>query len=125
MEFHISRAQRDRLDVDGLLFSYTGNVIFANVAASRRLASRLNDARGAAAEPADVVNAGALFAMGIIDELNHALIAHYRKEIDPSVHAEALRWFADKVGAYNVEKLLLSFVERFPNVAVSQSIKAR
>jgi glycosidase len=120
MEFHISRTQRDRLDVDGLLFSYTGNVIFANVAASRRLASRLNDARGTAAEPANVVNAGALFAMGIIDELNHALIAHYRKEIDPSVHAEALRWFVGKVGADNVEKLLLSFVEWFPNVAVYQ-----
>jgi glycosidase len=118
MEFHISRTQRDRLDVDGLIFGYTGNIIFANVAASRRLASRLNDARGPAADPTDLVNAGALFAMGMIDELNHALIAHYRKEIDPSVHSAALLWLASRVGEENVERLLLAFVERFPNVAV-------
>ena len=31
MEFHISRAIREKLAIDGLLFSYTGNVIFANV----------------------------------------------------------------------------------------------
>jgi glycosidase len=117
MEFHISRLQRDGLDVDGLLFSYTGNVLFANVAASRKLAARLNEARDPS-DPAGAVNAGALFAMGMIDELNHALIAHYRKEIDPTVHSEALRWLSDKVGAEQVDKLLLRFVELFPNVAV-------
>ena len=118
MEFHISRAQRDRLDIEGLVFGYTGNVVFANVAASRRLASRLNELREPGAGQAEPINAGALFAMGIIDELNHALIAHYRKEIDPSVHSDALRWLSERVGAENVERLLLAFVERFPGVAV-------
>ena len=33
MEFHISREIRDRLELDDLLLSYTGNVVFANVAA--------------------------------------------------------------------------------------------
>ncbi len=46
MEFHISRAVRDRLALDDLLFSYTGNVVFANVAASRKLAQKMNEARG-------------------------------------------------------------------------------
>ncbi len=41
MEFHISGAIRKRLDLSDLLFSFTGNVVFANVAASRRLAQRL------------------------------------------------------------------------------------
>src|SRR5271170_4945966 len=94
MEFHISRAVRDKLNTDELLFSYTGNVVFGNVAASRKLASQLNQSRGPEADPANTINAGALFAMGLIDELNHALAARYRKEIDPSVHAEAIRWFA-------------------------------
>ena len=124
MEFHISRAIREKLAIDGLLFSYTGNVVFANVAASRKLANRLNEIREAQSEgqldPAKVVNAGALFAMGLIDELKHAFVARYRKEIDPDVLGDALRWFAAKVGRENVDRLLLSFVELFPSVAVYQ-----
>jgi len=120
MQFHISRGIRERLKIDGLLFSYTGNVIFANVAASRTMANELNEARGAGADPAKVVNAGALFAMGMIDELNHALVARYRREIDPAALSEAIRWFAGKIGPENVERLLLSFVDQFPNVEVYQ-----
>jgi hypothetical protein len=120
MEFHISRAIRETVDMDGLLFSYTGNVVFANVAASRKLANRLNEIRGTDADPAKTVNGGALFAMGLIDELNHALVARYREEIDPAVHAEALRWFAEKVGPAEIERLLLTFVDQFPTVAVYQ-----
>ena len=66
------------------------------------------------------MNAGALFAMGMIDELNHALVARYRREIDPSVLSEAIRWFAAKIEPANLERLLLAFVEQFPNVAVYQ-----
>jgi hypothetical protein len=118
MEFHISRAVRERLDLDELLFSYTGNVVFGNVAASRKLAQKLNDARGTEAEPAEVANAGALFAMGLIDELNHALVARYRKEIDPDVLSDAMRWFEAETSPADVERMLLAFTEQFPNVAV-------
>lgn len=120
MEFHISRSLRAQLGVDGLLFSYSGNVVFADVTASRRLASRLNEIRNAAKDPERIVHAGALYAMGMIDELNHALIAHYRREVDPALHADALKWFETQVGAESVEKLLVRFTERFPNVAVYQ-----
>jgi glycosidase len=118
MEFHISRALRENLDIDGLIFSYTGNIVFGDVAASRKLAAQLNAARGPEADPADSMNAGALFAMGLIDEFSHALVARYRKEIDPSVHAEAIRWFASKLDPGKIDQLLLTFVEQFPNVAV-------
>ncbi len=118
MEFHISRSLRDRLKLDDLLFSYTGNVVFANVAASRRLAQKLNEIRGAETNPERTVNAGALFAMGLIDELNHALVARYRREIDPSVLTEAVRWFEKQAGPEAVERLLRAFTEQFPNMAV-------
>ncbi|WP_263359043.1 alpha-amylase family protein [Acidicapsa ligni] len=122
MEFHISRTIREKLDFDGLLFSYTGNVIFANVPASRKLAALLNAAqlKDAGSEAANPINAGALFAMGLIDELNHALVARYREEIDPAVLSDALRWFAEKLGAAEVERLLTTFVGDFPAVAVYQ-----
>jgi len=123
MEFHISRAVRVATQVDDILFSYTGNVVFADVAASRKLAEALNKARGADADPAGAINAGALFAMGLIDELSHALVDRYRKQIDPAVLAEAVRWFAaqidsDKTRPGKLEVLLLTFTEQFPNAAV-------
>ena len=111
MEFHINRSIRERLGLDDVLFSYTGNVVFANVAASRRLAAQLNEDRGGER----VVNAGALFAMGLIDELSHAMIARYRKEVDPAVLTQALEWFAGKVGPRGVQDLLLAFTKQFPN----------
>jgi hypothetical protein len=118
MEFHISRAVRETAKVDDLLFSYSGNVIFANVAASRKLAEALNEARGPNADPAGAINAGALFAMGLIDELSHALVARYRKDIDPSVLSEAVRWFAAQIEPDKLERMLLAFTEQFPNTAI-------
>jgi hypothetical protein len=118
MEFHIARAVREKLDIGGLIFGYAGNVVFADVTASRELARRLNSLRGPEADSANPINAGALFAMGLIDELSHALVARYRKEIDPSVHSEAIRWFASKLEPTKVEQLLLAFVEQFPGVEV-------
>ncbi len=119
MEFHIARSLRDKLDVGELLFSYTGNVVFANVAASRKLALGLNQLRdkenGGKPDPKRQVNAGALFAMGLIDELSHAMVAKYRKEKDPAVLTEALRWFSAQSGEQELDKLLRAFTERFPN----------
>src|SRR5271170_4135157 len=118
MEFHISQATRSRYQVDDVLFSYTGNVVFADPAASRALANKINEVRGAANDPASAVNPAALFAMGLIDELSHALVAHYRKNYDPEVMKKALSWFEGKVGADGVEKLLRTFVAEFPNAPV-------
>jgi glycosidase len=118
MEFHISKEIRERLNLDDLLFSFTGNVVFANVAASRKLAHQLNELQGAEASPEKTINAGALFAMGLIDELSHALVARYRLEKDPAVLAEAVRWFGQQVTPVQLERLLLAFTEQFPTVAV-------
>ena len=118
MEFHIARAVRDLTGIDESLFSYTGNVVFANVAASRKLAQQLNVARGTEADPKRAIHAGALFAMGLIDELQHALIDAYRKEIDPALLSAALEWFGTQTSPAQVQHLLLLFTEQFPNVAV-------
>ncbi len=118
MEFHIHRALRERLKLDDLIFSYTGNVIFANVAASRKLAKELNEVRGTEADPERTIHAGALFAMGLIDELNHALAALYRRQVDPRVLAEAVRWFGAQAKPEEVDRLLLQFTQEFPNTAI-------
>jgi glycosidase len=115
---NISRAFRDKLGVDELLSGSSGNNIFGSVTASRRLAQRLNELRGPGADPEGAVNGGALYAMGLIDELNHALVARYRKEIDPPVLAEAVRWFAALADPAKVEALLHAWADQFPNDAV-------
>ncbi len=118
MEFHISRASRKRFGVDDLLFSFSGNVLFADVAASRTLAQRMNELRAAEGPSKEIVNAGALFAMGLIDELSHAMVAQYRARIDAAVFAEGIRWMAERVEPAKLDQLLLTFVDHFPTTEV-------
>jgi hypothetical protein len=118
MEFHIARSLRERLQLNDVLFSYTGNAVFANVAAARKLAVGLNELRGHTPQDPNTVNGGALFAMGLIDELSHAMVAHYRKTVDPAVLTEALHWFKQRLGPANLDRLLLTFADRFPGTDV-------
>jgi glycosidase len=118
MEFHISRAARDRYHAEQTLFSFAGNVIFADLKASRELAHRMNQARGTENDPERVINPGALFAMGLIDEASHLLLQHYRKSVAPQAIPEALQWFSSRVGLERFDRLLLRFVQEFPGSAV-------
>ena len=120
MEFHISRAARSRYGVDESLFDYIGNVVFVDVLASRKLAQRMTEVRQTTDPAAEAVNAGALFAMGLIDELSHALIARYRETVDPDFLPGALRWFSTTSTPTQVESLLTAFATEFPNVAVNR-----
>jgi hypothetical protein len=117
MEFHISRAARDRYQVSDTLFNFVGNVIFGDLASCRELAYRMTEVRAAAGDT-EPVNPGALYAMGLIDEVSHLVVAQYRRSRDPQVTRAALDWFAARVGEDGVEKLLRTFVQEFPNVAV-------
>jgi glycosidase len=118
MEFHISRQSRERYGFSETLFSYTGNVVFANLSACRAFAHQMNQVREADKNPDLAVHAGALFAMGLIDEASHVLMARFRQQFDPEVMTAALDWFAGRVGKRQLDTLLLSFVEEFPGTSV-------
>src|ERR1035437_2186206 len=98
MEFHISRKARERYQCAETLFSYTGNVVFANAAACRDFAHRMNMVREEEKHPERAVHAVQLFDMGIIAEASHILMARYREQIDPAVMTGALEYFSAKVG---------------------------
>ena len=118
MEFHISRQARERYQFAESLFSYTGNVVFANMPACREFAYRMNRVRDVEKHPELAVHAGQLYAMGLIDEASHVLMARYREQLDPEVMTSALDWFASKVGAEELDSMLLTFVEQFPGISV-------
>ncbi len=123
MEFHISRKARERYQFAESLFSSTGNVVFANVTACREFARRMNTVRDVEKHPKQAVHAGQLYAMGIIDEASHMLIARYRELYDPAVMTGALEYFSANVGADALEKMLLTFVEQFPGISVIRGIE--
>jgi glycosidase len=123
MEFHISRNARDRYQFSDTLFSYTGNVVFANVAACRQFAYRMNQVRDAQNHPERTVHAGQLYAMGLIDEASHVLMARYREEYDPEVITSALDWFSGQVGPEALDTMLLTFVEQFPGSTVIRGLE--
>jgi len=122
-EFHVSRAARDRYRFDEVLFSLTGNVVFANLAASRKFAKRMNQVREAERHPELAINPGALNAMGLIDEVLHALVELYRKQRDPRAMLDALGWFEARLGPELLGRTLETFADQFPTVAVYRGEK--
>jgi glycosidase len=118
MEFHVSREARDRYEFSQKLFSFSGNVVFANLGASREFAFRMNERRGAEKDPTQAIQPGALYAMGLIDEMSHALVEYYRLRLDPKVMAGALDWFDSRLGKAELDKTILAFVEQFPTTDV-------
>ncbi len=123
MEFHISKGARDRYQFAGNLFSFTGNVVFANVSASREFAHRMNQVRDVQRHPERAVHAGALYAMGLIDEASHVLLERYRQELDPAVMTDALTWFSGHIGSHELDRMLLTFVEQFPGSSVYRALQ--
>ncbi len=123
MEFHIARNARERYGFADALFSYNGNVILTDLPACRRFAQRMNMVRDVEKHPELAVHAGQLFAMGLIDEASHALIARYRQQFDPHVMTAALDWFGAQVGEDHLDKMLLAFVRQFPGQSVISGLE--
>ena len=57
MEFHISRTARERYRFADSLFSFNGNVVFADLAACRTFAHQMNQVRDSARFPDHAVHA--------------------------------------------------------------------
>ena len=118
MEFHVSRAARDEYQFDQTLFSYNGNVIFANFHAARTFAQRMNQRRDVANHPERAVRAGQINAMGLVDEILHHIVAAYRRERNPIVMGQALDWLEQRIGTAELDKTLRKFTQEFPPVSL-------
>jgi hypothetical protein len=119
-EFHVSRSARDLYGFANALFSLTGNVVFADLAAVREFAHKMNQVRDAERHPDRAVNPGALNAMGLIDEALHTVAAMYRQQRDPKAILDALAFFDARLGREALDRTLLQFADKFPTVSVYQ-----
>jgi glycosidase len=117
-EFHISRQARDHYQFDELMFGQAGNVIFVNFHAARLFATNMNRKRDVINFPENVVRAGQINAMGLIDEILHMVVQLYRQQINPQVMEQALDWIGGMLGREEIELTLLQFIKEFPSLIV-------
>ena len=117
-EFHVSRLCRDKYEFDQSLFSFDGNVIFANFLAAREFAQKINHKRDLIYFPEQAVTAGDINAIGLIDEILHLVISLYRKQVLPAVMDEAYNNLEIEIGEDKLKHALLRFIDTFPPVAV-------
>jgi len=122
MEFHINRSVRAEFGLKDSLFSLTGNVVLADIKQCRELANKFNQKQDPA-YPERYIKAGHLYAMGLIDEILHFVVALYREEVQGDAFETALNRLNANFGGEKTDKLLSSFNTLFPPKAVYKGEK--
>ncbi len=117
-ELHVRREARARYGAGEALFTLSGNAVLPNLRAVRDLAAAMTAARRAAGEADPVVAPGSLNAMGLIDEILHAVVAVYREHEDPEAVDDALDHLDEVLGTEAVDEVLLHFTADFPPLVV-------
>lgn len=122
MEFHVSHQSRKRYQFDLKMFSYDGNVIFADFMAAREFAQKINEIRiqeGVLPQ----VYPGVLNALGLVDEILHFMIDSYRREFCPNLQIAAYEWLERNLGQQTLHETLEAFCIEFPPSDVYQAKK--
>ena len=117
-EFHVSVDARARYHLNETLFELSGNVILANLRAVRGLAVEMTARRRADGMADATVSPGELNALGLVDEILHAVVGLYREQEDPEAIDDALDHLDELVGADAVDATLARFTAGFPPLAV-------
>jgi len=118
MEFHITRKARDKYQFDELLFSYNGNVIFANFQASRNFAHQMNQQRTDTSDTSSYIAPGQINALGLIDEIFHLIFNEYYKANGLALRHALYTHLEKSLGKPRLLATLKSFNQQFPPVAV-------
>jgi glycosidase len=115
-ELHVSRSARETYDLAGTLFGLRGGVIVADVAGARRLAAAINGARAAGDAPGvPNVPAGDLYALGVLHEVLHFLVARYDRRVRPGALDEIANELEQTLGRDRVRRVLAAFRSDFPD----------
>jgi len=118
MEFHVTRKAREKYQFDELLFSYNGNVIFANFQASRNFAHLMNQLRVDPSDTSTYIAPGQINALGLIDEIFHLVLDEYYKANGSTLRQALYAHLEQSLGTARLLSTLRSFNQQFPPVAV-------
>ena len=118
MEFHILRSAREKYQFDDLLFSKTGNVIFANFQAARQFAEKINAFRSKSTDKPTPVAASQINALGLIDEIFHLVVDLYYQENGPALRHNLYLELEKGLGAERLNSTLEYFSMLFPPLDV-------
>src|SRR4051812_644219 len=114
-EFHVSRGARDRYGLSDALFGLHGGVLVADVAGARRLAAGMNEARATGrVQGAPTITAGDIFALGVIHEICHHVVAQYDARVRPGAIGTAAAELDSELGEGRVRRVVDTFATEFP-----------
>jgi glycosidase len=119
-EFHVTKASRDKYQFDEVLFSKSGNVVFANFHSSREFAHRINLKRSDPNDPETYASPADINALGLIDEIFHQIMDEYYETHGRSIQTALARHLIATLGKDLAIKTLVKFNEQFPPVDVYQ-----
>ncbi|MDD3845393.1 MAG: alpha-amylase family glycosyl hydrolase [Syntrophorhabdaceae bacterium] len=116
----MSRRARDTYRFSDPLFTLSGNIIFTNFLAARTFAQEINKKRDLILYPESAIRAGALIAMGLIDEILHYVVGTYVDATQKDIMAHALSHLETKLGREEMERVIRQFSDEFPPLGVYQ-----
>ena len=113
-EFHIAAKLRRLYEVSDELFSISGNIVFANFGQVRKFVSNFNKSKNGK----EKIKVSDVSATGLMDEIFHYAIRKYENDLNPKAFNRAIVHLENKIGEYELRKLLFEFIELFPPVDV-------
>lgn len=117
-EFHISRKCRDKYDFNGDLFSFDGNVIFANFKNARIFTDKFIQKHKPEEIKKNKIRASEFNAIGLMDEIYHYIIQLYKKETNDKIIMNAYKEVEGICGKKNVAESFKLFLNDFPNNSI-------
>ncbi len=117
-DFHVSNKSRSKYQIEGSLFSITGDLIIANFHQARIIASKINEARKREDQHNHLTSAGQLNALGLIHEIFHFLIRIYEENENPGVFSRGINYLSQKLGSQGLNEILIQFTKEFSPLQV-------
>lgn len=116
--FHVSKRSRIKYELEDSLFTLVGDLIISDTKTARLLTERINKKRRDENRHSDLITVGQLNALGLMHELFHLLIRKYEETDNPGVFERTLEFLYSKLSTPEVEKILLTFIDKFPPLPV-------
>ncbi len=114
-EFHIRKESRLKYEIDDSLFSLRGTLIHIDLKSARQLALQMNKLRPA---ESPVISAGHLIALGLLDEIFHFAIEHYREKVNPGIFNRLEAHLNESISKAGLNQLFFDFLKQFPTTAI-------